>query len=151
MAAVKLDEWTLAMWKQQLGTALRVIETVTEQSRKVHEHQLAAAVEAHASAMATRESLAKASQPAELWRLQSEWAAASLERSAAYWRRLAEIAAETQVGMTKCLCEPATAISLPAPGTELALFGMMDEAYKRLVDTTKHFYAAVPTAQRKAA
>lgn len=148
--AVKPDEWTVAMWKQQAGTGLRLIETLSEQSRKIREVQLAAAIEAHASAAATRESLAKASGAQDLWRMQSEWLSASLEKSSAYWRRLSEIATETQVSLTKCLCEPASATAPQAPGANVALFGMMDEAYQRWAETARQFYA-VPSQPRKAA
>jgi phasin family protein len=125
--AAQLEAWTLAMWKQQLGRSLRLAETIVDQSRKLREHQLAAAVQAHADAVATRESLAGVTDPGELWRLQNEWLSQTLQASAAYWRRLYEIAAETQGVLATCACEPMTESA--APATSLA----------------------VPAAQRKAA
>jgi hypothetical protein len=144
------EDWAIAMWKQQIGRNLRLLEAMADQSRKLRERQLAAAVETHASAVATRESLAKVTEAAELWRLQSEWLSASLQAWAAYWRLLYEVAAETQGVLATCACEPVAATTPEAPPANLALLGMMDEAYKRWAETAQQFYA-VPAPPRKAA
>lgn len=150
----KPEDLVTRAWRQQIGTAVRLVETIAEEARKIREYQLAAALEAHRSAVAVREQLEKAADAQDLWRIQGEWLSASLERSLAHWRRLYEASSQAQLGMLKCLCEPANmaAAELPA-GSNVALFGMMGEAYKRWLDTTTRFYAAPGAAgeTRKAA
>lgn len=149
----KPDDVVTKIWRQQIGTAVRLVETITEESRKIREFQLAAALEAHRSAEAARERLEKASDAKDLWRIQGEWLSGILERSLAYWRRLYEASAQTQLGVLTCLCEPANMAAPQAPaGSNIALFSMMGEAYKRWLDTTTRFYAAPgPAEVRKAA
>jgi phasin protein len=139
----KPEDMVTKVWRQQIDTAVRLVETITEESRKIREYQLAVALEAHRSAGAARERLGKAPDASELWRIQGEWLSANLEKSLAYWRRLYEASAQTQLGVLKCLCEPAN-LAAPevAAGSNVALFGMMGEAYKRWLDTTSRFYAA---------
>jgi len=141
------EEMALAIVKRQLESWLRFVEAITEASRQMRESQLAAALEAHASAVATRERIAKTTDPQELWRIQSEWASASLQRSLAYWRDLYQTTSQTQWRVVKCLSEP-IGIDLPkaSTGSEVALLGVMGEAYKRWVDTTRQFYASQPAA-----
>lgn len=139
----KPDDLVMKGWKQQIGSALRMIETITEQSSKMREYQLAAALEAHRNAQATRALFEQASDAQELWRIQSDWWSVNLEQSLAYWRRLYEAAAQTQFGVMKCVCEPVGVIAPQAPAaSNIALFDMMGDAYKRWLDSTRHFYAA---------
>jgi phasin protein len=150
----KPEDLVTRTWKQQIGTAVRLAEVITEESRKIREYQLAAALEAHRSAAAALERLEKAPDASELWRIQGEWLSANLEKSLAYWRRLYEGSTQTQLGVLKCLCQPADMAAPQAPaGSNVALFGMMGEAYQRWLDTTTRFYAAPGAAAeaRKAA
>ena len=136
----KPDDLMMNAWKQQVGTALKVLEAVTEESRKMHEFQLAAAVEAHASAVSTRERFEKAADAQELWRIQSDWWSANLNRSLAYWRQLYEAAGRTQACLAGCAGIPAGST---APATSnVALFEMMNDAYKRWVETAGQIYTA---------
>ena len=84
---------------------LRVTEAIIEGSTRMHEVQIEAATDAHADAVATQKSLAAASDPAELLRIQTEWLAANQKKSMAYWRHLAEAAAETNAQVMGCLRE----------------------------------------------
>ena len=146
----KPEDLVTKVWKQQIDTAVRLVETIAEESRKIREYQVAAALEAHRSAAAARERLEKAADAKDLWRIQGEWLLASLERSLAYWRRLYEASAQTQLGMLKCLCEPLNMAAPQAPaGSNIALFGMMGDAYKRWLDTTTRFYAAPGAAEAR--
>jgi phasin protein len=139
----KPDDLVMKGWKQQIGATLRLIETITEQSSRIREVQLAAALDAHRSAEATRPLFEQASDAQELWRIQSEWLSGNLEKSIAYWRRLYEVAAQTQFGVMTCMCEPMGVIAPQAPAaSNIALFDMMGDAYKRWLDSTRHFYAA---------
>jgi phasin protein len=144
----KSEDLVTKVWRQQIDIAVRLVETITEESRKIREYQLAAALEAHRSAAAARERFEKAPDASELWRIQGEWLSASLEKSLAYWRRLYEASAQTQFGVLTCLCAPANMAAPQAPaGSNIALFGMMGEAYKRWLDTTTRFYAAPGAAE----
>jgi len=149
----KPEDMVTKVWRQQIDTAVRLVETITEESRKIREYQLAAALEALRSAEAARERFGKAPDASELWRIQGEWLSANLEKSLAYWRRLYEASAQTQLGVLKCLCEPANMVAQEVPaGSNIALFGMMGDAYKRWLDTTTRFYAAPGSSEvRKAA
>ena len=152
---VKPDDLVMKSWTQQIGTALRMIEAITQQSSKIREVQLAAALDAHRTAEATCARLEQASDAQEFWRIQGEWLSGNLEQSVAYWRRLYEVAAQTPFGVMKCLCEPMGVIAPQAPAaSNIALFDMMGDAYKRWLDSTRRFYAAPAAAApevRKAA
>ena len=144
----KPDDLVTKVWRQQIDTAVRLVETITEESGKIREYQLAAALEAHRSAEAARERFEKAADASELWRIQGEWLSANLEKSLAYWRRLYEASAQAQFGVLKCLCEPLNMAAPQAPaGSNIALFGMMGDAYKRWLDTTTRFYAVPGAAE----
>jgi len=101
------DNTMLDAWKAQLDTALRVTEAIIEGSTRMHEVQIEAATEAHADAVATQKSLARAHNPAELLRIQTEWLAANQRKSMEYWRHLAETAAETNAQVMGCLAKAA--------------------------------------------
>ena len=93
------------VWKAQLDTAMRITEAIIEGSTRMHEVQIEAATDAHADAVATQKSLAAASDPAELLRIQTEWLAANQKKSMEYWRHLVEAAAETNARVMGCLRE----------------------------------------------
>ena len=139
----KPEDLMMGAWKQQFGTALRLVEAIAEESRKMRESQLASAVQAHADAVATREQLEKAADAQEVWRIQREWWSANLNRSAAYWREAYEGMVRAQAVLAQCLGAPAEAAGSAASTTpNAALFGMVSDAYKRWMDTTSAIYAA---------
>lgn len=127
----------VAAWKQQVDAALGAVEAITEGARRIHEKQLEAACEAHACAEATRKRLAGASDPNELWRIQSDWLAANLQSSLAYWRGLCECVAETDTNVAKCLGSSAYAPAMP------------DELYKQWMETTRRIGEAWKPATAK--
>ena len=104
-----IDNAMVQTWKKQLDVAMRVTEAIIEGSTRMHEVQIEAATEAHADAVATQRSLASATSPAELLRIQTEWLTANQRKSMEYWRHLYEAASETNARVVKCIGE-----SLPA-------------------------------------
>jgi phasin family protein len=158
---VKPEEFLVQAWRKQLDTGLRVIETITEGATKIHEAQLEAATDAHADAEATRKAMAAATDAAQLFRLQAEWARANVAKSAAYWHSLYQIVAETGTELAKCLYSQAAVMQEGLKAEELdaskqALFGLLDNAYKQWLDATRQFYKlpaipAEPKRERRAA
>ena len=146
----KPDDLVVNAWKRQVVTAFRVVEAITEESRKVHEFQLTAAVETHASAVATRERFETATDAQELWRIQGEWWSGNLNRSLAYWREVYEATARTQVCVARCLGAP-VAEGPTASTSNVALFDMMGDAYKRWLETAGRMYTPPVATDRKAA
>ncbi len=93
----------LKTWKQQLDTAFRMIEAVTEGAERLHETQLGAAAATHADAVATQQAALRAKDAAELAQLQLQWARANVEKSLAYWRAMYENAVQTGTQLAACL------------------------------------------------
>lgn len=139
----------MAACKGQLDGGLKMLEAIIEGTRKIHEAQLEAAVEAHAGAEATRKQLEGARDAQELWRIQSAWLSGCLNESLAYWRKLYEVALETQSCLAQCVVQQATTLAPGAPAaTEApmgAMLGIMDSAYKQWLEATRKAYA-LPTA-----
>jgi phasin family protein len=104
------DNAALDAWKRQLDAAMRITEAIIEGSTRMHEVQIEAATDAHADAVATQKSLAAASGPAELLRIQTEWYVANQRKSMEYWRGLYEAAADTNAKLMNCLREAAPKI-----------------------------------------
>jgi phasin family protein len=97
----------LDTWKRQLDATMRVTEAIIEGSTRMHEVQIEAATDAHADAVATQKSLAAASTPAQLLRIQTEWLAANQKKSMQYWKSLYEAAAQTNAQVMGCLRDAA--------------------------------------------
>jgi phasin family protein len=134
-------------WKQQFDAGMRVVELMTEGATKLHELQLEAAAEAHASAVATQAAMAAARDPAQLLRLESEWLAANAQKSLAYWRSIGEVAMGTGKDIGQCLCaapqwSPGTVPGADASGR--AVLNMIDSAYAQWLDNTRKLYAPAP-------
>jgi len=129
--------------KRQLEAGLAVLEAITESARKLQETQLKAATEAHAALEAMHKRVAQAGDGQELWRLQSEWMSASVEKSLAYWRELYQTAIETETSIAKLLAAQLpfamTAIPSAGSGTAGPLAEMMNEAYKRWTEAARQF------------
>ena len=148
----KPEDLMMNAWKQRAGTVLRLVEAIAEESRKLREFQLAAAVETHARAAATRESLAKALDVQEVWRIQTEWSSANLNTSIAYWREVWGAGARMQACLARGLGVPAGEEHPAVPAaSNVALFDMMGDAYKRWLETAQQVYAASAGTARKAA
>lgn len=139
------EDFLLQTWKQQLDLGLRLIETMVEGAIKLREVQIEAATDAHADAVATRKSVADASDLAQLVKLQAEWTRANMEKCAAYWRDLYEVAARTQgeLASRAGVQPPATAINADS---NKAMFGMIDDAYRGWLGAAQKFYR-IPIGQ----
>lgn len=105
----KPEDWMMRACKQQACTALRLVEAITEESRKLRELQLTSAVQAHADTVATRERLEQAADLQEVWRIHAEWLSANWNRSLAYWREAYEGMMQTQASLAQCLGAPVDA------------------------------------------
>lgn len=92
-------------WKNQFDTALRLVEALSEGALKMHETQMEAAADTHANAVAAQQSALKAGDPAELVRIESQWAMHNFQHAAEYWKQLAEVVLETNARMAKCVSE----------------------------------------------
>ena len=141
----KPEDTAMAAWKGGVDSWWRALEAMTEGARKMHEVQLKAAVEAHASTEASRKQLAGAADAQAAWRMQAEWLSRSANESLAYWRRLAEIAGETQAAVAACMAAQAPLgmpLGIPGQSGNAAMMQMMDKAYRQWLETAQQFYAA---------
>ena len=139
----KPEDFLLQAWKQQLDFGLRLIETIAEGAIKLRQAQLEAAAETHADAVATRKSAADAGDLAQLAKLQAEWTRANVQKCAAYWRDLYEVATRTQGELaSRAGVQPPAAAIEGDPNK--ALFGMIDDAYRGWLDATQKFYRIDP-------
>lgn len=139
----KPEDFLVPAWKRQCDAGLRAIEAIIEGATKIHETQLQAAAEAHADAEATRKALAAATDPAQVFRLQTEWARANAQKSFAYWRSMAQAVMETDAELAKCMYSQAP----------VALAGMvkadaLDALYKQWLDSVWRVYKPVERASK---
>jgi len=151
------EDFLVQAWKQQLDVGLRLVEAMADGATRLREMQIEAATDAHADAVATRKSIAAAADVTQLLKLQTEWARANAEKCAAYWRALAEIAAQTRNELARCAGVQAPALIGSDDDSKKALLSLIDNAYKQWLDTTQQFYKlpAIPaeaaTPKRRAA
>jgi phasin family protein len=128
---------------RQLESAFAVLEAITAGSRKLQESQLKAVTQAHAAVEAMHKRVAEAGNGPELWRLQSEFMSASLEKSLAYWRELYQTAIATETSIAKLLAAqlPFAMPMVPGAGNGTAgpLADMMNDAYKRWTEAARQF------------
>ena len=139
----KPEDFLLQAWKQQLDIGLRLVETMVEGAVRMRQVQLEAATETQSNAAKTRKSVADASDLAQLVKLQAEWTRVNVQKCAAYWRDLYEVATRTQGELASRV-----GVQPPAAAAEgdanKALFGMMDDAYCGWLDATQKFYRIEP-------
>jgi len=148
-AAIRLrtntEDMAIKSWRQQLDNTTRIVGAVTEGSMRVGELQMRAATEANEMVEQARQLLDKASNPLELWRIQSDWMALSLDRSLNYLNEFQQAAAETQSTLIGLLYEPGSAFPAQAnvlPDASRTAFGLMDDAYRRWRETTMQIWEA---------
>jgi phasin family protein len=135
----KPEDFLLQAWKQQLDIGLRLVETMVEGAVRMRQVQLEAATETQSNAAKTRKSVADASDLAQLVRLHSEWTRANVQKCAAYWRDLYEVAARTQGEFaSRAGVQPPAAAVGGEPNQ--ALFGMIDDAYREWLGAAQKFY-----------
>ena len=132
------EDFLVQAWKQQLDSGLGMIEAIVEGATKLHEVQIEAAADAHADAVATRKSIAAATDVTQLLKLQTEWTRANAEKCAAYWRALYEVAVQTQGELARCLCAQPSIAS--GDESKTALLSLIDSTYKQWLGATQQFY-----------
>lgn len=148
-------------WKKQVDTSVRMMDAVVEATAKMRSAQLSAANETHQRTQALEKSLADAKSAQELLGAQWNWALASCERSAAYWRNLFEAMNEANGKMACCMQEGVKA-AVPARtegATPSTGFAVVDNAYREMLKTSQQFLqytakaldtAALPAAADRA-
>jgi hypothetical protein len=136
-------------WKQQVETSVRVMDALVEADAKLRSSQLSAANETHERAQALEKALADCRNAQELWGAQWNWALATCERSAAYWRNLFEVMQEANAKMARCVQErvqgAAQAQQGALGGGELPATGFpaFDQAYRELLKASQQFFPAM--------
>lgn len=126
-------------WKKQVDTSLRVMDSVVEAAAKMRATQLSAANETHERMQALEKALADAKSAQEMWGAQWNWALATCERSATYWRALFETMTEANSIMGRCLQDGMQG-AVPAPsgdGIPSAGLAAMDNAYREMLKNSQ--------------
>jgi len=135
----KPEDFLLQACKQQLDVGLRAMEALVEGTTRLRQMQLEAATAVHADLDAMRKSIAATSDLARLAELQMQWMRANAERWADYWRKVHEVATQTQAQLAGCFHARPPAAA-PIDPSKQALFTLMDSAYKQWLDATQQFY-----------
>jgi len=133
-------------WKKQVETSIHAMDAVVEAAAKLRSAQLSSANETHERIQVLEQALADAKTAQELWSAQWNWALASCERSAAYWRSLFEVMTQANGTVQHCLQEGMKG-ALPAQseiGVPSAGFAAMDNTYRELLKNSQQMlqYAA---------
>jgi hypothetical protein len=138
----------LEQWRKHAEAGVRVMDAVVEATTQMREAQLAAAQETHERMQALQKSLAAAKSAQEMWGEQWNWALASCERSAAYWRNLFETMNEANGKIVRCLQGGAGAAGplpfsgdLPSTG-----FEVVDKAYRDMIKSSQQFLQSATSA-----
>lgn len=138
----------LEQWRKHAEAGVRMMDAVVEATTRMREAQLAAAQETHERVQALQKSLAAAKSAQEMWGEQWNWALASCERSAAYWRNLFEAMNEANGKITRCMQEGASSAGplpfsgdLPSTG-----FQTVDNAYREMMKTSQQFLQSAASA-----
>jgi hypothetical protein len=132
-------------WKQQVEASVRVMDALVEADAKLRSSQLSAANEAHERTQALEKALADCKNAQELWGAQWNWALATCERSAAYWRNLFEVMQEANAKMARCMQERVQGAAQTRGAGELPATGFpaFDQAYRELLKTSQQFFPAL--------
>jgi hypothetical protein len=131
----------LEQWRKHAEAGVRMMDAVVEATTRMREAQLAASRETHERVKDLQKSLAAAKSAQEMWGEQWNWALASCERSAAYWRNLYEAMSEANGKIARCMQEGASAAGplpfsgeLPSTG-----FDVVDKAYREMITSSQRF------------
>lgn len=132
-------------WKQQVEASVRMMDALVEADAKLRGSQLAAANETHERTQALEKALGDCRNAQELWGAQWNWALASCERSAAYWRNLFEVMQEANAKMARCMQERIQGAAPAQGGGELPATGFpaFDQAYRDLMKASQQFFPAL--------
>lgn len=138
----------LEQWRKHAEAGLRMMDAVVEATTHMREAQLAASQETHERMKALQKSLAEAKSTQEMWGQQWNWALASCEQSAAYWRNLFEAMNEANGKIARCMQEGAS-IAGPLPfGGDLPStgFDVVDKAYREMITSSQRFLQSATSA-----
>lgn len=138
----------LEQWRKHAEAGVRMMDAVVEATTRMREAQLAASQETHERVKELQKSLATAKSAQEMWGEQWNWALASCERSAAYWRNLYEAMSEANGKIARCMQEGASAAGpLPFSG-ELPSTGyeVVDKAYRDMITSSQRFLQSATSA-----
>jgi hypothetical protein len=138
----------LEQWRKHAEAGVRMMDAVMEATTRMREAQLAASRETHERVKDLQKSLAAAKSAQEMWGEQWNWALASCERSAAYWRNLYEAMSEANGKIARCMQEGASAAGpLPFSG-ELPSTGyeVVDKAYRDMISSSQRFLQSATSA-----
>jgi hypothetical protein len=145
--AVATDQ-ILEQWRKHAEAGVRMMDAVVEATSQMREAQLAAAQETHERMQALQKSLAAAKNAQEMWGEQWNWALASCEHSAAYWRNLFEAMNAANGKIARCMQEGASAAGplpfsgdLPSTG-----FQVVDQAYRDMIKSSQQFLQSATSA-----
>lgn len=118
---IKPEEFLFQSRKAQLDTRLHAMEIMMEGATRIREAQLEAASFAHADA--TRKAIAAATDAGQLFKLQTEWTRANVEKSLSYWRSMYQAVMEANAELVKCMHTGARLTGPnPLKGTDLQAF-----------------------------
>jgi len=138
----------LEQWRKHAEAGVRMMDAVVEATTRMREAQLAAAEETHERVQALQKSLTAAQSAQEMWGEQWNWALASCERSAAYWRNLFEAMNEANGKIANCMREGASVAGplpfsgdLPSTG-----FQVVDSAYREMIKSSQQFLQSATSA-----
>jgi hypothetical protein len=138
----------LEQWRKHAEAGVRMMDAVVEATSHMREAQLAAAQETHERMQALQKSLAAAKNAQEMWGEQWNWALASCERSANYWRNLFEAMNAANGKIARCMQEGANAAGplpfsgdLPSTG-----FQVVDDAYREMIKSSQQFLQTATNA-----
>ena len=104
-------------WKQQLDTALRLVDAAVQGTLEMRSSQLAAAMETHARDVHAETSVSRAKSVLDLWAIQLDWMTGNFERCFAYWTQMLQAANDANSKILESLREPA---EIPAGSEEAA-------------------------------
>jgi hypothetical protein len=127
-------------WKKQVDTSVRMMDAVVEATAQMRAAQLSAANETHERVQALEKALAEARNAQEIWGAQWNWALASCERSAAYWRTLFETMTQASGTVGRCVQDSMKgAVAAPsADGIPSTGFAAVDNAYREMLKSSQH-------------
>ena len=148
------NEQFLELWRKQNEAGVRMMDAVVEATSRMREAQLAAAQETHERMQALQKALHGAKSAQEMWGEQWNWALASCERSAAYWRNLFEAMNEANGKIARCLQEGGASVAGPLPFSgELPATGIaaVDNAYREMMKSSQQFLQSATSAFAPAA
>jgi len=138
----------LEQWRKHAEAGVRMMDAVVEATTHMREAQLAAAQATHQRMLDLQKSLASAKSAQEMWGEQWNWALASCQSSADYWRNLFEAMNEANGKIARCMQEGASAAGpLPFSG-ELPSTGfeVVDKAYRDMIKSSQQFLQSATNA-----